>query len=153
MSCGCLETGSVRRLIQAGDIQQSDWYVQRLLPQSKASYHLLIVHATHLPVPKYFKLFKKKLCFIHGIFYDVPRQYQQSCSIISATVWGVLLVIPLLCVVFCLTGHLNIKWKGDYNFAIKASCYIAWNIKIQKNFSSYFTLPDLLIALWLTWNE
>lgn len=91
----------VHRLCQGGSsqqvaVQQSPRFcrlfcLHRLLPQIEASYHLLVVHTSNLPVPKYFKL-KKKLCFIHQMFYDIPRTffeknvYQQMCSVTSATV-------------------------------------------------------------------
>lgn len=156
MSCVCWEQALSGGSSKQVTVQQSDWCVHRLLPQIRASYHLLIVHAAHLPVPKYFKLLKKKLCFIHDIFYDFPRHYQQSCSITSAAVWGVFLVIPILCAGLCLTGHLNIKWKGDYNFAIKSSCYIAWNIKMQKILelfpSFWFIDCSLLDMEWVNEN-
>lgn len=74
----------------------------RLLPQIEASYHLLVVHTTHLPVPKYFKLLKEKFCFIHQIFYDNPRPffeknaYRQMRSVTFAAVRGALFVYSLL---------------------------------------------------------
>lgn len=57
-----LATGSVRRLIRAGDSPAGRLMCAsvRLLPQIKASHDLLILHASHLPVPKYFKVLKEK---------------------------------------------------------------------------------------------
>lgn len=58
----------------------------------------------------------------------------------------------LLRLLLCLSGHLRIKLKGGYNFDIKPSCYIAWNIKIEKN-SSYFILPDFFDCSLIEMNE
>lgn len=155
------------RLIPAGGSPAVTLILQivlcaRLLPQIEASYHLLVVHTTHLPGPKYFKLLKEKFCFIHQIFSDNPRPffeknaYQQMCSVTFPTMRGVLFVYSLLWnithLLLCLSGPLRIKLKGGYNFDIKPSHYIAWNVKMKKT-SSYFTLPDFFDCSLIEMNE
>lgn len=76
MSCGWWEAHPSRwQSSSHASLAFSRFCVWRLLPQTEASHHLLMVLTTDLAVPKHFKLLKKKICFIHQMLYDIPRPF------------------------------------------------------------------------------
>lgn len=134
--------------------------VWRLLPQTEASHHLLMVLTTGLAVSKHFKLLKKKICFIHQMLCDIPRPFLRrlhtnNCvQLLLLQCEAYYLYIPcsgiLLHLLLCLTGHLSIKRRLQFWY----KTLLLYSMKHQNETKSQVILLSFLIfQLFFDWNE